>query len=319
MLMQRRMLLMGNGSGNTELNLDCPAIAPTAGEDEVSNGEFTTDYTGWTANNATLSVVDSATDPGSASGGSDANCLKVIDAGGAAGALSGNLSGTAETWYQATSRQYSPSSNATMNVASILVGSSSNNSDYVRSPTTTENLWQAITSTFLSSNTANLYVALSTYGTGDNDIGYFDSIHVQPLTFATCLALIGTRTQQAGSYTCYPICAAYTQVGIVIEYKDENNLVMAVISRKTGLATAVLYSKVAGVYTAKTSGNITYSPGDPLKVIVDGTTHTLYYDGTQVGTPQTINNSGLGLDVYGFTPYAANIVGEVVTTKSVNP
>jgi hypothetical protein len=62
------------------------------------------------------------------------------------------------------------------------------------------------------------------------------------------------------------------------------------------------------------SGYIPDASGAELKVVVDGTNHTVYYNGSQVGTTQTINNATLGTKVYGFSSYSGNTVGLVQTS-----
>tara|TARA_R110002051_G_scaffold172568_1_gene242877 strand:+ start:7888 stop:9837 length:1950 start_codon:yes stop_codon:yes gene_type:complete len=55
-----------------------------SGSEVVTNGEFATDTTGWTATASTISRVSGSSDPGTVSPGSDDWVLKVVDAGGSA-------------------------------------------------------------------------------------------------------------------------------------------------------------------------------------------------------------------------------------------
>lgn len=314
--MNKKRLLMMMGGSKFVLNKLCPTITPTFGTEEISNGEFTTDTTGWTENNATISVVDSASDPGTVSGGADSNCLKIVDAGGEAGVTTPNLVLTAKTWHMASALLYSPSANLQTNVATIIAEFQNGGENYGRKNTSIENVWQNIFFTFFAVMTT-CYVDITVYGGINDDVIYADKVSVVPLALAEVTSLIGSTVAQTGAYGCSPIVTVNTQAGIIIEYKDALNYVIAYIDRNIGKA--VLQRCNAGTYTSVIAETVTYSAGATLCVVVDGTNHSLYYNGTQVGTTQVIDNSGMGLAVYGFSTHATNAVGTVKVKKAASP
>jgi hypothetical protein len=141
---------------------------------------------------------------------------------------------------------------------------------------------------------------------------YIDDASVKAITLSSTLASVGTRAGRDGTYICAPTVADNTQAGMAIAYLDASSFVLAVVDRLQ-TDTAKLLKLVAGTWTQVISGNITYGAAKQLKVIISGTSYSLYYDNVQVGTTQTISNT-LGEGVYGFNAYASNTVGTVTVT-----
>jgi hypothetical protein len=169
------------------------------------------------------------------------------------------------------------------------------------------NTWVQSIGTGHSSGAAALWMT-----TNNAFNGYIDDASVKPFVLASMMTSVGTLDGRNGTYTCHPTVTVNTQAGMVIAYKDASNFVLAVLHH-AGLSgiTCKLMKYIAGVWaTDVKSGTVTYSAGAELKVVVNGTTYQLFYNGTQVSTDATISDS-LGYGVYGFNTYAGNTVGVV--------
>jgi hypothetical protein len=141
--------------------------------------------------------------------------------------------------------------------------------------------------------------------------GVVDNIFCKLIAFSTMLSFLISRSLKNGTYICHPTIALDSQCGMVIEYIDANNLVMFNVNLSDGKAH--LKSCIAGVWAEPIATAVAYGAGKELKLIVSGTTHKLYYDGTQVSTDKTIDNSSMGTKVYGFNSLVGNTVGAVTT------
>lgn len=307
----------GVGGGGGEISQICPTITPTLGVEKISNGEFTTNTDDWTANSATLARVDSASDPGTASGGADNYCLKLTDAGVGASARSANLGNLQHQWVTIGGKAYGPSANASALVAILVAGSTLGGLDYFSRQIPSEDQWRSLTGSFLVTGTS-LYITLSCAG-GDNDLAYYDAVTVKPITGTT--VSLGQLTHQAGTYTCHPTAADFTQAGIDILVKDSLNFVRVIVDRN-GTDQARMYNCVNGVFAAvaNAAGNITYGDGKTLAAYVqaDGTVK-LYYDGAQVGSDGSLTLANYGKGVSGFSAYSGNAVGLVTTSEATIP
>ena len=161
-------------------------------------------------------------------------------------------------------------------------------------------------------------VLMSVKGMGDL---YVDDLVECEIDLASTLVYIGDHHVMDGTYTCTPTATRPAAVGMVIEYKDINNFVMATIAPyQFNVETSVkvkLYKRVGGGAFTEVidSAFPTYVAGAPLSVVVSGTDHSLYYNSVQIGTTKTIDNSGMGTKVYGHSADALNTVGTVTTLK----
>lgn len=150
---------------------------------------------------------------------------------------------------------------------------------------------------------ASLYLRGTTVATAN-----VNPMTAQANTFATMLATIGTFGKD-GTFTCHPTVAASSQCGMLINYADANNFVMAIVDRTA--VQAQLWKVLSGTWTKVVSGAITYSAAAELKVIASGGSYGLYYNGVQVGSNVAIVETTLGTTVQGFNALAGNTVGQV--------
>jgi len=77
--------------------------------------------------------------------------------------------------------------------------------------------------------------------------------------------------------------------GVIGSYVDGNNFILAY----TDGGHAILYKFIGGVGSALDVAAIVYGNGKVLKLIINGTTVSMNYDGLDVGIPQTVSDAGL--------------------------
>ena len=138
----------------------------------VANGEFTSGVAGgWTAVNVTASLVDSAVDPGAASGGVNANCAKLVLTGTDSPRLVQVISYLTGASYGFSARAYAPSANTRANAASLVPSMG------VAVGVTGEDAWESIAITQLSPVGSLILQPRTAAGAGTiNDIAYFDAV-----------------------------------------------------------------------------------------------------------------------------------------------
>jgi hypothetical protein len=301
------MARAGMGGGVQELNLTCPAITPALGAELVTNGsmEAGTPPSSWSLVVGTAaSVADERT------GGSGTKSYGLNPSGAATGRAHQILAAaSAGTWLR-----FSGWGKKVTNSNAELAHTTSANVA-ISSASATGLAWGSVLFSSRVSG-ANDRVRIGTSTIVITDEARFDDISVKPLTFSSLIVRLGSHSQKNGTYTCKPTASAGSQCGILIEYLDENNFVLVNINLTDN--TAKLISRIAGTYTSVISGAITYGAEKVLKCIVNGQNHSLYYDNIQVGTTQAVNNSGMGLEVYGFSTLASNSVGLVTTSGAVS-
>lgn len=293
-LLRRMLPVLGGGA--REISIVCPAITPTAGAEmwDAAAAAFTSGTYAWAAG-------------GSNTIENDANTLKITRVDNNTGAIvslrdSADLSAdlAVGTWYQVQA-------SVKVNTDSTVIFLVDANPTYPYKTVTSTTFAPALVAFRATSATANT-LAIAAMGAGE--IAWVDDLSLKPLTFSSLIAYAGDHAKN-GTYICTPTKANPNgAIGLIIEYKDELNFVMAVLYN----AGAFLFSCINGVYARKTSADVTYIPESQLKVVVNGTSHSLYYRGVQVGTTQTIDNSGMGTGVYGFNTIVGDTVGTITTT-----
>lgn len=135
-----------------------------------TNREFTADTANWTVPaHTTASRVDSAIDPGVASGGTDNWCLKVVSTNQNAWAEQG-LALIVGATYTYAARAYSPSANTRVNNARLTIAGNS-------LAVAGEDAWQALSGAFVYGASAIAY--LFALYTAEGDTSYFDAVSCQ--------------------------------------------------------------------------------------------------------------------------------------------
>lgn len=295
----KRIAILG---GLPEINKLCPAITPTLGAELCTNPGLEGVYIAGLAPNWLKSGSPTISESADAHGGSSAQQFTA--------AASGNNIQQAVTvankaWHLLTcwgKRTAGSNSDA-------AIGINNGATDYAGLPYQSASYAQAALSFRSWATTVYPRPVRSILSAFDTVI--VDDVSLKALTFASCITFLGKRGQKNGTYICHPTITGQTCTGIIIEYLDANNFVIAYQTR----GRAFLEVCSGGVWTTKIDLSLTYAAAAELRVIVNGTSHSLYYNGLQVGTTQTIDNIGMGLDVYGFNTYSGNTVGLVRTSK----
>jgi hypothetical protein len=301
------MARAGMGGGVRELNLTCPAITPALGAELVTNGSM---EAGSPPSSWSLVVGTAASVADERTGGSGTKSYGLNPSGAATGRAHQILAAaSAGTWLRLSGwGKKVTNSNAEL-------GHTTSANVLIASANVTVTDWGSYLLCSRVSG-ANDRVRIGTSTTTITDEARFDDISVKPLTFSSLVTLLGSH-QKNGTYQCTPTVSTGTQAGILIEYLDENNFVMLIVDRSSA-SNARLISRIAGTYTTVITGAVTYGAGKVLKCIVNGQNHSLYYDGAQIGTTQAVDNSGMGLKVYGFSTYDNSTPNQVTTSGAVS-
>lgn len=145
------------------------------------------------------------------------------------------------------------------------------------------------------------------------EIAYMNNQHLYPVTGTK--TLLGTRSQQGGTYICNPTVAIRSAAGLIVAYLDDSNYLWMVVNRALGCAE--LFKLSGGTWTKVISSAIVYAAGGELKLVIDPATNncSLYYAGVQVGiTTAVAQLATMGTAVYGYNNLAGNTVGSVTTS-----
>jgi hypothetical protein len=110
-----------------------------------------------------------------------------------------------------------------------------------------------------------------------------DNFSVKHILASTLYNIVETNTADA-LVSADLVVSAGTQAGVVISYTDTTSLVIGYHDR----VKAHLDKCVSGTWTSLINTAATYSANATLSVSKTGTTYALTYNGTQVGTNQTI-------------------------------
>lgn len=107
---------------------------------------------------------------------------------------------------------------------------------------------------------------------------------------------------------------AGTQAGLVARLDSATSPANFIIAYLDGAGNVKCDKVVAGTYTNVISGAVTYVAGATLRLVCNGNSVSAYYNGTQVGTTQTVSDAGIVSNVrHGkFSTYASNVLASYV-------
>ncbi len=286
-------------------------ITPTQGSNLITNNELTTDLTGWTDPlGVDKARVDSSADPGTGSTtatppAANDSVLKITrntGEGTNAGAFSNILSGvSAGDWIFCDVLVWSPSANTTVNAASIRLHVGGSGSGF---STASEDAWEKILFTLRAG--ASERVRCLVAGGVNADDAYFDRINAKKLTLSTLFSSLVAGSQDVVADVDL-VVTARTQAGLVLCLDSAASPANFLIAYHDGTK-AHLEKCVAGTYTELIAATATYSANATLRVIKDGNSWDLFYNGAKVGTTQTVSDAGIKDNtIHGlFSTYASN-------------
>lgn len=145
--------------------------------------------------------------------------------------------------------------------------------------------------------------------------GEVDNVSFKPLTLSSLLSANQPAAAEGIWDAAVTVASGY-QGGMWLNWDGNSDgtqdCVEAIVDRSQG--TARLSKYVAGTLTNNIiSAAITYSAGATLRVVRVGNSVALYYNGTQVGTTQTISDAGITSQT-GFTAFATDPAATVALT-----
>jgi len=288
-----------------EIHKACPTITPVVGPGELltdgglENWINPTNLTSWTEVIGGTSTVNQ--EAVTVHGGVNAARLDV-DAGGTLVSVRQQIVNAVDAWVQFTAWLRASAANKT----GAISRNTSSPSCAPLNPGAAYTQYKAC----MRFTTANVLVDFKRYSAASASL-YWDDLSAGLIS--DMAVFVGNAPRKNGIYQCRPTCAVNSQCGFLVEYTNANNFVAAYIDRSETV-TAYLYNVVNGVWSLAASGVVVYGAANILKVIVNGTTHSLYYNGVQVGLDAAIANAAFGLGVYGFSTLTGNDPGLVTTS-----
>lgn len=118
----------------------------------------------------------------------------------------------------------------------------------------------------------------------------FDNVSVKQISFPTTLATADLGTSDVMLDTNITRTAG-TQAGIALNVDDESNPQNMVLVYLDGVGNCVVDKLVNGTWSTVASTAITYAADAQLRVVKDGTGYSVFYNGSLVGSTNTISDA----------------------------
>lgn len=274
--------------------------APVLGAELLTNSEFSTNTSGWTAiNSAVLTRRDFTSSPNiSPTGGSDNFGLEVASGGNSSGAARQQPAASVGAWIVFGTRAYSPSADTSTLCATITNSRS----------TVLEDVWEELLNVFR--NTANPPALILRCGSATNgDLAYFDAPTAKTLTLSDLFIV------RAGIIDPPFVSADVTLrrgavAGVVVNLDSISNPQNFVVAYWDGL-TVKMDKCVGGTYTQLVSSSVSNVDGSTLEIRkTTNTTYQCWLRGSQRGTDQTVSDAGIISNTLhgGFSTHSGNLL-----------
>ncbi len=140
---------------------------------------------------------------------------------------------------------------------------------------------------------------------------------VKAITLSSTLTLAADPGTKNGICDCAPTLTAGTQAGIACCLDSESVPTYMILGYHDGV-NAHLDKLENGTWTSLISAAAAYSAGATLRIVKVGNSVALYYNGSAVGTTQTVDTASYGTKVATFSTLAANAPGAVAVNTGVN-
>lgn len=265
-----------------------PTSSPSLGAEIVLNGGFEVDATSWSANNG-------ATLTGGTASGYSGNCLQVTR-GTAQNCGSQSPTTTSGTWYYVNlwGKDGTGTARARVQGKTPLFSFGAN--------------WTNNLASFRSTAASEEFrLEIST---ANGTTGLYDELSLKPLTLSSLFSNTYSLSPALSSIKVNVTIPNYCQAGIVRNLDSTGspaNFILGYYNNSDGKA--YLDKCVAGTYTNLIATTTTYAAGAILEVKRTADfTYQLFYNGSQVGTDQTIGD---------FAIYQGKIHG-LFSTDSAN-
>jgi len=264
--------------------------SPALGSELLSNVEFPSNTTGWSAaNGATLTRRDYSSSPNIApTGGADNFGMEIASGGTISAAATQAPTVVAGTFYQFTTRAYSPSANTAVNAAGLLI----NGAPFTFTPTTIEDVWQSIFATARFTSTSGDF-RLRCNSATNGDLAHHDAPSAKPLTLNQLFAVwpgLANPTSVMAFGSIWPGCP----VGVVYGLDSLASPATMVLAIHDGMSNIQLLKYVSGTITSLISTSNVYRGALPEIRRTASTTFQLWCNGAQIGSDQTVADAGTG-------------------------
>jgi len=187
---------------------------------------------------------------------------------------------------------------AATNCANITDGSST-----IINPSLTTT-WTRYTATFRAKNNNKTTWSRCTDSTSSSI--YFDDASVVHVTLASMFAGTVSRSSVNVDVSAEWAITTSTQAGVVASLDSPSNPGSFVIAYYSSISGVILDKCINGLYSNLLSVSTAYVAGATIKIVRRGTTYQVFYNGTQRGADQTINDASLGTYYGAFSAYDLN-------------
>jgi hypothetical protein len=273
--------------------------ATTASASSDPNENETNGTSGWTASGAGSSVA-SVTSP------YVGTYAVEYTSNGASNRAERTWSTTAGKWYQ----------------ISMAVKDTTGNTGVIKT-------WVNITPNVPTYNVTTSYTTFLTVQRATTTLGYariwnetvgnktlIDNFSIRPITTSSLFSGLQTRTANAYVSANWNV-ANYTQAGVVAGLDSASTplyFVIAYYDKNTG---RIYMDKcLNGTYTNLIATTTAYVVGATVQIRRTGTTYQVFYNGTQVGADQTVDDAGMGFLYGAFSTYSSNTYTGLTFTEN---
>ena len=287
--MNRLDLLLLARRNSAGLRIPAPVPLLATGTNLVNNGDMESGDppTGWTAQNAATlsSQADERT------GGSGSQSLQAVRGTGNAVAVRAVTGESVGKWYQWGI--WLRNTTSTFGVG-VVISNAAYTGTVPPSPGIASTNW-----THLSGSVRMLVADCNvTPYVYTNGAGRFDDAEVYELSTASLFSLRSHASADVDiSAAITRPASGYWQVGLaarVDSAANPQNFVQALSVNSNGAHSIQLVKCVAGTYTTvEATGGVTYVAGARLRLVCSGNSASVYYNGVQIGSTQTISDAGI--------------------------
>lgn len=255
-------------SSNTAKN------TPTLGSQLITNSDFATDTSGWTAVNSSLASV---------TGGVSGNCLEVTNVGANKGYAYQAVATTVGQWYYAEVKFKNGTS-----ITNYRCGTSPGDNSYFQKNNSSV-AWSG-RAFYFRATTTTTYISLGTDTALDGYTIYYDDITIKQVTLSKIMCTVSTSYRDI-DMSIENTNAQYSDNGLILNMdstSNPQNFVLVTVNANNPYIT--LTKCVNGIYTIVYSTSITYVAGALVRVVKSGNSYQMYYNGVAKGTAQTISD-----------------------------
>jgi hypothetical protein len=262
-------------------------ISPSLGNEAITNGTFTSNTTGWLNSSSSIASV---------TGGQSGNALQVQNSTPSnSGYAYQTQSTTTGNWYYLNFYHKNGSYSGTL--PSIGSGPALSFDDAN---------WTHYFYSFRATGSSSDIKLSNTVGAGRTTL--FDTVSFKPITFSSALSSVNT-TSTASAIVDIDIAAiATTPAGLLLNLNSAStpsDFRLVYMDRSNIYINDVAGGSYSSKQTTPMTGSLAYSANATLRVIVDGTSLTTYYNNIKVGSTRSMAaNTNV---LYGiFSTYSGN-------------